>query len=166
MRFGRSSDAIDVAPRWGLSAITVKPAARTWAIASGQGSSRVNGNAEHLTHRDADRAPVERIAACRVEKHAVDTERGCAPEDRAEVLVVVDAFEDREARRLAPQRLGPRLHQAGRRGEHAAMDGEPGDPVHHIEGHEIDGCGSATSAPPSAPRRGHLSSAINAERIG
>ena len=56
-----------------------------------QGGER---DAQHMPHRDADAAPVQRVRATRAEQDTVHTERGGVAEQRAEVLVVAHAFED------------------------------------------------------------------------
>ncbi len=74
-----------------------------------------------MTHRDANATPVQRVGAALTEQDGVDAEAGGVAEDRADVLVIVDAFEDRHgARGLDDVRhrehLGGVARRRGRRG--------------------------------------------------
>src|SRR5699024_5826282 len=55
------------------------------------------GDLEHRAHGDSDRAPVERIRAARGDEDGIDSEGRRRTEDRTDVRVVDDVFDDDQA---------------------------------------------------------------------
>ncbi len=94
-RSGGATDAKGVASALGVKASRVKPLSRNVARAAGQDpGTHGERHVQYVAHRDPDTPPVERVGALLIEEDGIQAEGGGVPEQRAEVLEVVERLED------------------------------------------------------------------------
>ena len=91
-----------------------------------------------VTHRDPHRAARQWIGTGGVEEYAVGSQGSCAAQDGAEVLGVVDAFEDHQ-----PSRSDDDIGREDRvgtfgGGDHPAVQREPDDCVDDLAGSGVE----------------------------
>ena len=98
-----ASSSIASACSEGVNATTVKPWACSVSMQSGHAVNRANGTRKHVSHRDADTAPVQGVRCLGIEQHRVESEGACVSEQRPEVLVIVEPLEHRDPGRVRDQ---------------------------------------------------------------
>jgi hypothetical protein len=97
------------------------------------------GDREHGAHRYLDRAPVQRVGAAGREQYGVHAERRGAAEDRADVAVVDEVFEDHDPVRVLDHVLDGWQWLAAERGERAAVHAVAGEPFGDLVGDYVHG---------------------------